>query len=341
LVTDRPVSVAQYNPLEDPSSSPYTQDASLLLPATSWTGDYYVASYQHIADVGAGFYSITSGQDDTVVTLTPSSSGGAVSAGGGVAANGTGMITLNRGDVLQVLTTSGDLTGTRVTATKPVQVIGGHDCAQVPSGTLFCDHLEESMIPLETLSTQYLISSPLIGVGAPKSQVVRVIATQANTTLSYVPSQANAPIAIPAAGSFVELPLSAQAYLLTASAPVLVAQYMPGQNAGGNFGDPSMLLAVPVERYRASHAFDAPAGYLLTFVSIFAITGSTVSLDGNPLPAARFTAIGNSGYSFANELLGNPGFHTVDGSGPVGVSVYGYVQGASYWYPAGLDLEQL
>jgi hypothetical protein len=341
LVTDRPVSVAQYNPLEYVSNSySYTNDASLLLPATAWTGNYLVASYPHRGDTTSGspgFYAVTASQDGTVVTLGPSSSGGAVSAGGGVAADGTGSITLNRGDVLQVLTTSGDLTGTRVTATNPVQVIGGHDCAQVPAGTMACDHLEESLFPVEALSTQYLIGSPLNWTSGRELELVRVIATQANTTLSYAPTNFTAPKTIPAAGGVVELWLSDYPYLLTASAPVLIAQYMPSQDAVGG-GDPSMSLAVPLEGHRARYAFNAPTTYAHSLVAIFAATGATVSLDGAPIPAERFTAIGNTGYGLANELLADTGFHTVDCASPVGVSVYGYGLYTSYWYPAGLDL---
>jgi hypothetical protein len=37
----------------------------------------------------------------------------------------------------------------------------------------------------------------------------------------------------------------------------------------------------------------------------------------------------------------NGGNHTITGSKPVGVSVYGYGQVTSYWYPGGLDLEDL
>jgi hypothetical protein len=35
------------------------------------------------------------------------------------------------------------------------------------------------------------------------------------------------------------------------------------------------------------------------------------------------------------------GNHTIEGSKPVGVSVYGYGEVTSYWYPGGLDLKDL
>ena len=112
LRTDKPVTVYQYNPLEYTASGSftYTNDASLLLPVNAWTGTYRVMSRNQWRFTSStsypGLYAVTASQDNTTVTLTPSATGGNVSAGAGVAANGTGTVTLNEGDVLQVMTTA-------------------------------------------------------------------------------------------------------------------------------------------------------------------------------------------------------------------------------------------
>ena len=159
LRSDRPVTVYQYNLLYASA----TNDASLLLPVNAWTGDYLVASYPHAAvNNYPGFYAVVARQDDTKVTLKPSATGGKVQAGGGVAADGTGEVVLMADDVLQVATAAdGDLTGTLIHADKPVQVFGGHKCTQIPDGTTACDRLEEQMLPIETLSKQYIVTPPL------------------------------------------------------------------------------------------------------------------------------------------------------------------------------------
>jgi hypothetical protein len=56
--------------------------------------------------------------------------------------------------------------------------MGGHECTQVPIGIAACDHLEESMFPIEALAKEYIVVPP---VQVPndqleKAQVVRVIA---------------------------------------------------------------------------------------------------------------------------------------------------------------------
>ena len=347
LVADRPVTVYQYNPLEYTLGGgfSYTNDASLLLPTNAWRGDYIVAARN---DMGTpGFYAITASQNGTVVTLGPSATGGIVRAGAGVAANGTGTVTLNAGDVLQVLSTAGggspdisDLTGTRITATKPVQVIGGHQCTYVPYNIMACDHIEESLFPIETLSKSYLVTTPWIAANTLKNQLVRVIATLPGTTLVYDPPQAGFATTIANAGQYIELPQSQASYKVTSNNKILVVQYMLGQGAGGDAGDPAMAQAVAIEQYRGDYLFHAPTNYQSNFVNITAPTGATVMLDGAAVPAASFAAIGASGFSIARVSLSNAGTgnHSITSPLHVGISVYGYGQYTSYWYPGGLDL---
>ena len=115
---------------------------------------------------------------------------------------------------------------------------------------------------------------------------------------------------------------------------------MEGQNAGGNQGDPAMTLAVPVEQFRTSYAFHAPTTYTSNYVDVTAPAGTTVMLDGTVVP---FTAIGTTGYAVGrvrslNAGPANDGNHTITGDHGFGISVYGYGQYTSYWYPGGLNL---
>ena len=114
---------------------------------------------------------------------------------------------------------------------------------------------------------------------------------------------------------------------------------MQGQAAGGNSGDPAMALAVATEQYRSKYLIHAPTNYESNYVNITAKMGSTVNLDGAPV--AGFVAIGGTGFGVARVKLNNngDGNHLLDGDQPFGVSVYGYGQYTSYWYPGGLDLE--
>ncbi len=171
--------------------------------------------------------------------------------------------------------------------------------------------------------------------------MVRIVSTQDNTTLTYSPSQGSAPASIAKAGGWVELGNNAGSFMITASHPVYVMQYMEGQSAGGGAGDPAMAQAVTPAQYRTDYSFHAPTNYSSNFVNIVAPTGTTVSLDGAPV--GGFSAIGSTGFSVARATLSNSGSgdHTVTASKGVGVSVYGYGQYTSYWYPGGLNLKRL
>jgi hypothetical protein len=354
-----PVTVYQFSPLDytlGGGTFSYTNDASLLMPTNAWTGSYLAAGWKRLdaspltSGTWPGLLAVTAAQDATTVTITTTAP---TEGYGAVPAFATGVpqtITLNAGDVVEIASwgTFGgvsidDLTGSSIEADKPVQVIGGHYCAYVPDNvTAACDHLEESMFPIEALSTTYVVTTPAVpALPNGKEQVVRIVATQPATTLTYDPPQAGAPTTIANAGGYVEMARQTADYVVTADHKVMVIQYMEGQDAGGGTGDPAMTLAVPTDQYRDNYLFHAPLNYETNYVNITAPTGATVTLDGAAVTG--FTALGASGFGLARVVLGpgTGGNHTITGSMPFGISVYGYGQYTSYWYPGGLDLANI
>ncbi|MCZ2111085.1 MAG: IgGFc-binding protein, partial [Dehalococcoidia bacterium] len=325
-------------------SNSYTNDASLLIPKNAMTGNYRAIARHHWAGY-SGFYAVTAVEDNTSVTLAKGPQGGQVKAGiPGIDATGAGSVTLNRGDVIQLLTNGGtsnsdpnDVTGALITASKPVQVIGGHNCTFVPDNTGYCDHLEESMFPIETIAKDYIVTSPLIAVNTPKANMVRIVAIDPNVQLTYDPPQAGAPTTIASAGGWVEFQ-SGASFQISGTGRFQVAQYMLGQGAGGGSGDPAMALTVPPFQYRRDYLFHAPTNYSSNFAAIIAPVGASVTLDGAAVTG--FATIGGTGYAVKHVLLSNAGNgnHTLVSDTAIGVTVYGYGQYTSYWYPGGLDL---
>ncbi|MFZ6181845.1 IgGFc-binding protein [Nannocystis pusilla] len=337
LRSTQPVTVYQFNPL----NADVTNDASLLLPVNTWTGNYLVASWPFWNGFGyAGFYAVTARYDNTTVTLKAPKGGTPTQAGGGVDGQGNGVVVLNEGDVIQVLSaTNGDETGAIVTADKPVQVFGGHECTQVPIGITACDHLEESMFPIEALAKEYIVVPPSQDNGnAEKAVIVRIVASEANTTLTFDPDQPVNKV-LANAGDFVEIPTTVAKFVVTADKKILVAEYMVGQDAGYGTSDPAMLLAVPTAQFRSNYLMYAQPGWSANFVDILAPTGASVQVDGAAV--GNFSAIGATGFSLAHVPLNNGtgGSHSVTADQKVGISVYGVLNYGSYWYPGGLDLD--
>jgi IgGFc binding protein len=350
LKSDRPVSVYQFSPLEYElgAEDSFSNDASLLLPANALGQSYLVAAYHAwttpSGNVHPDLVAVTATVDGTTVSIT---SNEAIQAGKGSPAFAVGVaqtVTLDRGDVLQLLGYVGDLTGSSITANQPIQVIAGHYCTFVPNGTPACDHLEESMPPRETLGAHYLATAPaLISAPAGNSYVLRVIATQADTHVTYLPPQLGAPKVIAQAGGFVELETD-EDIEITTDHNVLVVEYMVGQGwnpTSTNSGDPSLTVVPPVDQYRGNYLFHAPLSYQVNFVTVTAPHGVAVTLDGQPV--SGFVPVGISAFDAARVTLGagQNGTHRIQASAPFGISVYGYGHNTSYWYPGGLDVNPL
>lgn len=350
LRSDRPVSVYQYNPLQYTNNGQfsYTNDATLLLPANTWGTEVRVVSRNHWQLIDRStFFSVVAKEDGTMVTLTPSASGVWVRPGAGVQANGTGNVVLNADDVLQVFTapanvnpqSTSDGTGTLVTASAPVQVIGGALCATLPESQCCCDHLEEAIPPLDSVGKTYYATAPLITPQSVKNRWIRVVATEEDTDLTFSPQLAGAPASLANAGDYWESGPTTADVQITSSKKILVSEYMLGHNAGGDKGDPAMTLAVPVEQFRTNYLVHAPTNYQESYANLVAPTGTMVTVDG--VQVASWTPIGATGYSVARVQLSNAGDgnHILEGDEPFGINVYGYGQWTSYWYAGGLDLD--
>jgi len=123
--------------------------------------------------------------------------------------------------------------------------------------------------------------------------------------------------------------------------PIFVVQYMTGsQFSGARLGDPAMGSMIPSEQYLQTYTFSTVGGgqFIENFVTIIAqdsdVSAGTILLDGAAVPAGDFTAIGGTGFSFANQALVS-GVHQTASNGFHGITVKGYNQDDSYLYPGG------
>jgi hypothetical protein len=384
--SDRPVTVYQFSPLEYqlgktiaeiPADCPvidpvigqcvphdqipangkclsYSNDASLLLPATALTGNYTAIAWPSQTDdsgasAGSGFIAITATQDGTQVELHGA---GTINPGAGLPAAGNGTVKLDRGDVLELVAgPDSDISGTRVRADKPVQVISGQSCAYVPDAMVgTCDHIEEGMFPEDTLGASYVVTMPVLATSeqeeTPTPFILRVSAILPATTIRFEP-EVHAPITLDA-GEVRDVTLEGAAIhnvLAESEKPFQIATYMVGQEAlpgGSILGDPSMSLAIPVEQFRTSYLFTAPTTYDFNYATIVAKRGTKVSIDGKPLADSEFERVGSSTFGVAQYLLDNAkAVHTLKADAEVGLTVYGYGWFTSYMYPGGADLDRI
>lgn len=337
--SDQPVRVVQYSPLDVTAST----DSSLLWPRHTWGTSYVVASYGatpiDMTTIHRGLWSITGGDAETQVTVT-APPGTISKAGPGISTNGSGKLKLNVGDILQIPTgDGGDLTGTRIDGDKPLQVLGGHRCAFVPADKGYCDHLEDMMLPVAQLGTTYVPVPPvrMTPQDQRRAQVIRVIATDGATNLTYDPPQMGAPDTIADTGQFVELAPSAELFALTADKPVLVAQYMVGSLVDNDKSDPALLITLPTDRFHTTHYVHTLMDWLPIDVDITAPAAATVTIDGAPV--AGWVDVGGSGFKVTHVRLAmNVGLVEVAGDQPIAVNVYATrasLPSTSFWHSTG------
>ena len=309
LSSSVPVSVYQFNALQyksnpsDPNKDwsacgaggcfSFSNDASLLLPTTVLTGNARVIGYPGLKDGGIMSYvAITGTEQGTTVKLKLGGKS-QLAAGGGLGAAGPGQVVsfaLTRGEVVQLVGTTGaDFSGTLVQADKPIQVISGVPCIFVPDGAGACDHIEESVFPVETLGRHYFVTAPTGPDGKPVKHVVRLVGNVNNTTLTYAGSVPSTAPATLQAGEVVDLGVVDGDFEVKASQEFAIATFMLGATIVDKkdhvVGDPSQSLSPAVQQYRQRYVFLAPDDYDVSYADIVVPDGASLRLDGSPISA--------------------------------------------------------
>lgn len=327
VTASAPVSVYGMNQVR------FTSDGYLALPTSVLGREYIVQAYRNVhtavPELDGTQFALVATEDNTTVTIIPAVVTGARDSG--VPYD----LTMSRGQTYQLRCESDapyDLSGTIITADKPVSVFGSHRCANVNStDVFFCDYLVEHLPPVETWGREF-VTLPL----ATRSggDTFRCLAAVNDTHVSINGVRA----ATLNRGQSHETILAAGA-VITADQPLLVTQYASSSDFDGVVNsDPFMVLAPPTRMHQTSYRFcvaggDFAAGYVHLIVPN-AIVGA-VSLDGAAIPAGQFAAIGASGYSGARVGVA-PGAHSLAGALRFGAVVYGWAQYESYAWPAGL-----
>ena len=172
VVSDKPVTIIARNVAK------FTTDGTIVLPVRSLGKRYFAATYTSSPD-GSGYganskqtLKVIATTDETEVHVKVSDDIYVGSPYSGSAQT----ITSKKGDTLVILLNKGetytirtngfykdakfddaDLTGTEISADKPIAVLSGSDCNFVPKTRGACDHLEEMLLPVDTYGSGFVI----------------------------------------------------------------------------------------------------------------------------------------------------------------------------------------
>lgn len=334
----------------------WSSDAFLAIPDEGLGREYLVLSYPNTlrpspfglpdnsSDFPSQFAIVATSPGETVVTIRPS-----------VRLKGMGnaqpfTIALRTGDVYvgQAAGDAGqDVTGTRIEASSPVVVYGGHQRTNIRwDDAVGRDHLVEQLLPLQHWQSRaMLIPHFQLEKTVADQNIVRVLARENNTVVSIDSTV----VATIGAGRHVEIDLN-RAMLLTASKPVLISQYQHSTvdeqlltRPNDSIGDPFMMMIPSREQFDSSYCFESFAtdDFKQHFINIVIPTEriSSIRLDGAPL-SSPWVRIPKTSYSYTQFRVLS-GEHCITARVPFGLYVYGFGPYNSYGYPAGIVLDTL
>lgn len=335
-----------------------SSDAFLVLPTQSLGKEYIVLAYKsdgYFASLGGrtpSQFAIVATEDSTIVNIQPSTE---------TYANGISpqIVTLMKGQVYLVqanidANSLADLTGTIVSSNKPIALFAGHQRATVPVESFrnatspSRDFLCEQIPPVKAWGKSAFIipfpqPAPITRTGY---DIFRVLAANDNTTVYFNGVQ----IANLNRGQYHEMQIPS-AGTITATGPILVAQYKKTSNDGGAtyISDPFMMIIPPEEQFIESckliniQAYEIQDNlqfnkvyqehYITLVVPADALTST--KLDGSLVSPSLFNPIAGSNYYYANIKV-SEGKHSVSSSKPMGVYAYGYGPANSYGYIGGM-----
>lgn len=338
--------------------------ATLCLPTNVLGNEYYSMNYTQVSNENNSnsYFTIIAVEDNTTVEITPSAA-----TTNGWTAGSVNTITLNRGQVYQVLgtvnsTTTGglftgvDLTGSRIrsvasgsSSCKRIAVFSGAGKIRIGAscsgGANSSDNLYQQLYPTASWGKDYLT---VPSYNRPIN-FYRVIKRDPATNV-YVNG------ALIPASSFVN-----NRYYeftgnvpnrVTADQPVSLSQYFTTQGCSSNPSpyDPDMIVLNPVEQ-NISKVTLVSSNLVATqnrqhhihLVMPNAGTGiSSFRLDGAPIAASSWVVHPqNSAYSYAYLANVTQGYHTLTSDSGFNAMAYGYANAESYGYSAGANVKDL
>ena len=239
-----------------------------------------------------------------------------------------------------------DLTGTSIVSDKPLTVVSGHECGNVPQSVTYCEHITEQIPPTITWGKQFLLT-PYANLTA--GPYYKIIAAERRTIVSFTCGLSTNKAYLYNSGDFTTLYSKSSYCSLISNKPVLVNQLAPGGTINKDLGDPVISVIPPIDQYSTSITFAVLGNIsnLLHFINIALTTKDTILLDGQPV-SVKWNEILNHnndiiGYGTQIQMPNNLTSHviTTQSNNKFSLLVYGFGRHGGYSYSAGVNINQL
>jgi len=337
--------------------------ATVCLPTNVLGNEYYSMNYTQVSNSANAnsYFTIIAVEDNTTVEITP-----AAATTNGWAAGSVNTITLNKGQIYQVLGTvnntpssglySGvDLTGSKIrsvstgtSSCKRIAVFSGAGKMKIGTtcsgGANSSDNLYQQLYPAGSWGRDYLTvpsyNRPINFYRVMKKDPATNV--YLNGTLIPASSFVN--------NRYYEFTGNTP-NRVTADQPVSVSQYFTTANCSSNPNpyDPDMIVLNPVEQniskvtLVSSNLVAASPQHHIHVVMPTGGTGiSSFRIDNNPIPASSWVVHPqNPAYAYAYLANVTQGYHTLKSDSGFNAMAYGYANAESYGYSAGANVKDL
>ncbi|HYF30593.1 MAG TPA: PKD domain-containing protein [Chitinophagaceae bacterium] len=326
--------------------------ATLCLPVTTLGREYVSINYTQVSNEGDSYsyFFIIATEDNTTVEITPKAP-----TLNGWSANTTYTVTLNKGQIYQVLSTV-DLTGSNI---KSVTGAGG-GCKRI---AVFCgsgkisigcptpsssDNLFQQVYPTSTWGKKYITVSSHNNSNGDHRNFYRIIKSTPSAIVnldgSFIPDAAFV-------GGLYYTFNGTGTHSISSDEPIQVAQYFTTQGCSGNPvpGDPEMIYLNPIEQTISNVTLFSSPFFQIDYHGLNVVVKtsgatstalSSMKLDGSNIGHLFSVVPGEPEYSYA-KIQVSPGTHNLTGDSGFNAIAFGFGNAESYGYSAGTNLKDL
>ena len=247
----------------------------------------------------------------------------------------------------------GDMTGTKIVSDKPVTVLSGHECGNIPNDVNFCEHMVVQIPPTFTWGKKFFLT-PFAERTA--GQHYKLVASENSTDIYAMCGTHYIDIPTLNAAEVTVLASSYSTYCYLESAkPMLVTQLAVGSGREINgVGDPTLTVNPPIEQFSSNFSFYLESLDTIDYHYINILQSNDnnipaiVSIDGIdlnrylwlPLKTKNNTIVGYFSQVRVNPEIGRSDHYvTINSNATLSALVYGFGGGSQsgYSYTAGLQ----
>jgi hypothetical protein len=316
----------------------YLCEGFLSIP-TRYTSTHYIIPsftvYGAAKDVYKSIFAVSSVYPRTTINIHFKMDNGSVTYKGVQYSNNQSLTIILDKYITFQMSHMADLSGTLVTASKPIVIVSGNKCNIINNFNYNCQPFMEMVLPVNQLDHVYIIPA----IAQRLVSTVRILAVNDTQITSENNNTKNSNMI--SSRNHVDL-LHGNISYVTASDDVMVVIY-PHELQGK--GDAFMMTVPGINQYLYEYDFVAPV-FFESYISVTVLSESIHGfiLDNKPLNISTIYNISEESYNYSTFTLPiSNGTHRISHNQHTrfGLWVYGYFTHDAYGYPGGIAFKTL